>query len=1085
MDERFDIGLDVGSTTAKVVTLDAGDRVVHSHYRRHGARQAEVVLEMMRELEARFAGRPLRVFVTGSGGRDLAPHLAARYVQEVNAVTYAVQRLHPDAGSVVELGGQDAKVIIYRDDGEGRRSTLTFMNDKCAGGTGATIDRILAKIGVGPEHASTLGLAGRTLHQVAAKCGVFAETDVVGLLKSGVDTDEIVTSLLNAIVKQNLEVLVRGHVLRDRVLLLGGPHRFFPVLAELWRVHVRELWDLHGHVPADLPMDELVRVPPDAEVAGAMGAVLLGREAERLDARGRRAAGRTFPGPGPLERHLCAGRHERLAAYGAVREGLVRDEVERCRFERDFAVAPFEPPDFDPGSTVRGWLGIDGGSTSTKLALVDDEGELLYRDYMLSRGNPIADVRALCARMLGWTRERGLDVELLGTAVTGYASDILSEAFSLDCHVVETVAHMRAATFYHGEVDVVCDVGGQDIKVLVMKGGRVADFRLNTQCSAGNGYFLQSMAEQFGVAIDDYAERAFRARRAPAFNYGCAVFMEQDKVNFQRLGWSEDEIMAGLALVLPLNIWNYVVQESNIGKYGSRFVLQGGTQRNLAAVKAQVDFIRRKVPQATVHVHRYADICGAVGAAVEASRTIRPGRTRFVGLDDAAAVAFTARSDASTRCTFCRNRCPRTFVDIRLASGRTIRHISGNGCDKGRFDDVRLMRESERRARATRDAHPNLVDTAAREAFAPYPPGPAPRHMARSAPGARAMRGSMVVGMPRLLNLFYYAPFFNAYLRALGVGDVVYSDPTDRHMWERGNKYGSIDPCFPAKVAPAHVRALLDDERISHICVPIVTHLTSPVEDALGHNACVIQMGTPEVVHAAFTRQRDLFAERGVTFLKPFVRMDRPREAAGQLFEYFGDVLAVTRDESDWAVDEAYAAQERYLGRLRAEGRRLIDWLVRNDRIGIVALGHPYHHDPGLNHGLLDELQRRGFPVLCIESLPTDPDFLDPLFNNGSTGRGLAVADVWEKNFNRNTNHKVWAARVVARHPNLAAVDLSSFKCGHDAPTYSYIDNVMDTAGAPHFLFHDIDQNKPHQSMKIRLQTFEYFLHLEQQRLES
>ncbi len=1086
MTELLNIGLDVGSTTAKVVVMDGSGKVLASEYRRHGARQAEVVRELLAGVEQGFPGALLKIYITGSGGRDMASHLGAAYVQEVNAVTYAVGQLHPDTGSVVELGGQDAKVIIYRTDADGRRSTQTFMNDKCAGGTGATIDRILAKVGVGPERVASLRLGDLTLHHVAAKCGVFAETDVVGLVKSGVDTDEIVASLMNAIVRQNLEVLVRGNLLGDRVLLLGGPHRFIPVFTELWRTHVPELWRLHAHAPRDLPMEELVWVPPDAELYAAVGAVMLGTQTEKLTAggTGARRAAKVFAGIALVDEYIAKGRTAQLAAYGAIRQGLVRSQRELQEFRSRYAVQAFEPPRLEAGGRVTGWLGIDGGSTSTKLAIVDPDGTLLYRDYMLSRANPLADVAELFRNMDGWVRETGIQLDLLGTAVTGYASAILDEAFSLDVHVVETVAHMRSAVHYHGDVDIVCDIGGQDIKVLFMKNGRVSDFRLNTQCSAGNGYFLQSMAEMFGVPIDEYADHAFRAVHAPSFNYGCAVFMEQDKVNFQRLGWSMDEIMAGLALVLPLNIWNYVVQESNIAKYGSRFVLQGGTQKNLAAVKAQVDFIHGRVPGATVHVHRYADICGAIGAALEARLQVAPGASRFMGVEAASKVTFTTRNDAATRCGFCPNRCPRTFVDIRVSEDRVIRHVSGNSCDRGKAVELEQMKREQKERRAAMKACPNLVTLAADAVFLDQDVAPIPPPAKRSASTARRAREAMVVGIPRLLNLFYYAPFFNAYLRSVGVGRIVTSPPTDPNLWERGNKYGSIDPCFPAKVAPAHIHALLERGDVTHICLPIVTHLESPIENALGHNACVIQMGTPEVVHAAFTRGRDLFAAHGVEYLKPFVRMDRPAEAEGQMYEYFGTRLGITPDENEWAVKQGYAAQRRYLAMLRAEGRRLIDELVRTDRIGIVVLGHPYHHDPGLNHGLLEEFQKLGYAVLCIESIPVEADFLDPLF-----GPGLATArditDVWTKNFNRNTNHKVWAARVVARHPNLAAVDLSSFKCGHDAPTYSYIDNIMDTSGAPHFLFHDIDQNKPHASMKIRIQTFDYFLRLEEARLRD
>jgi activator of 2-hydroxyglutaryl-CoA dehydratase/predicted nucleotide-binding protein (sugar kinase/HSP70/actin superfamily) len=1075
------LGLDVGSTTVKAVVMDAADRVLAKVYRRHNARQPEVVREFLVEIERLFPNRTIRGYITGSGGRGVAHLVNAMFVQEVNAVTYAVERLHPDTGSVIELGGQDAKVIIWKTDENGLKSTLTSMNDKCAGGTGATFDRILAKTGMHPDDASRVRAEGKTVHHIAAKCGVFAETDVVGLLKAGVDQSEIVVSVCTAIAKQNLEVLVRGNVLRDKVLLLGGPHRYLPALADVWRRHIPLTWELHRWTPAARPVEELILAPPDAQYFAAIGAVMFGRESENLFAAFHHGAehDNTFHGVGDLDAYISHGRLVKLESSGAVREGLVKSAQELADFGARHAIPPFTQPQYARGTRVRGYVGVDGGSTSSKMVLVDEEGGLVYRDYVLSKGNPIIDVREMFGRMGAWARDRSIELEVLGTAVTGYASSILTEAFSFDVSVVETVAHMRSAVTYYGDIDIICDVGGQDIKVLFMKHGRVADFKLNTQCSAGNGFFLQSMADQFGVPIQEYAARAFTATKAPAFNYGCAVFMEQDRVNFQQMGWTNDEIMAGLALVLPLNIWNYVVQDVNIARFGHRIVLQGGTQKNLAAVKAQVDYIKSKAPHAEVHVHKHAEICGAIGAALEARFTARGVTSSFIGIDKAAAVTFTTRNDATTRCGFCGNRCTRTFIDIARDGGRTVRYISGYGCERGMADDAERMRAREKEKVELRKSFPDLVHHASVEAFAEFPLPLNPK-----LPGldVQEMRGKFRIGIPRVLNMFLYTPFFSTYLRALGVGSVVYSDYTSQTLWSEGNKWGAIDPCFPAKVAPAHIHNLLSKQGLTHICFPRITHLESIVVNTSGNNACPIQMGTPEVVDAAFTKDRDVFGDHGITYWKPLVNLERHNEATDMLFDYFATPLRLTRAENARAVRCAYAAMDAYYADLRRRGAGILNRLVDEDRIGILMIGHPYHNDPGLNHGILEEFQMRGFPVLCIESLPVDNAFLGALFGDSASRE---VDDVWLRNFNRNINLKVWAAKVAARHPNLAVVDLSSFKCGFDAPTYSYIDNILDASETPHFLFHDIDQNKPRATFAIRILTIEYFLRLEEKRLRE
>jgi len=1082
MDTRpLSCGLDVGSMTVKAVVMDADNRILAKAYHRHNARQPELVREYLREIGDLFPGRTINGYITGSGSRAIAPVIDALYVQEVNAVTYAVENLYPDTGSVVELGGQDAKIIIWQVDENGRKTTLTSMNDKCAGGTGATIDRILDKTGMSGIRASAVRLEGAgPVHHIAAKCGVFAETDVVGLLKSGVDQAEIIVALCTAIVRQNLEVLVRGNILRDRVMLLGGPHHYLPVLTDVWRRLIPLIWQKHGWTPAERPVEELIYTPPDAQFFAAIGAVMFGKESEKLFELfhpGQKHEN-VLSGTAGIDGYISHGRLEKLAESGAVLDGLVSSQEEMDDFAARYSIAPFVSPEFPKGAVIRCYLGVDGGSTSTKIAVVDEDGRLIYRDYVLSGGNPVVDARDMFNRMNGWCDEKAVTLDIAMTAVTGYASSILKKAFRFDTAVVETVAHMRSAVDRFGDVDIICDVGGQDIKVLFMKHGRVVDFRLNTQCSAGNGYFIQSVAQQFGVPIEEYAQRAFRARKAPAFNYGCAVFMEQDRVNFQQMGWTNDEIMAGLALVLPLNIWNYVVQDVNIGKFGRRIVLQGGTQKNLAVVKSQVDFITGCVADASVNVHPYAEICGAYGAALEAKRSAENGApTSFVGTRRAASVKFTTRNDESTRCGFCSNRCSRVFVDIDVEGEAPARFISGYGCERGAADTVSRMREIEKEKNELRRTCPNLSQTASVEVFGEFA---AERNPAVSDRDGNC-RSSMIIGMPRLLNMYFYAPFFSTYFRSLGIGKIVWSDYTSAALWEEGNTWGAIDPCFPAKVAPAHIHNLLMKKEVTHICFPCITHLESIVEDTSGNNACPIQMGTPEVVHAAFTKYRDEFAEHGVSYWKPLVNLERRNEAEEMLFEYFSERLGVRRRENRVAVSHAYAAMEKYCRDMQRRGAEVLNRLVEQDGIGILVIGHPYHHDPGLNHGIPEEFRMRGFPVMCMESIPLEPQFLSALLGENPFG----INDVWERNFNRNANLKIWVAKFASRHPNIAVVDLSSFKCGFDAPMYSYIDAILDASATPHFLFHDIDQNRPRATYAIRVQTIEYFLDIERRRLRE
>jgi activator of 2-hydroxyglutaryl-CoA dehydratase len=569
---RLLVGVDVGSTTVKAVAVDAAtDEMVWSDYQRHETKQPEKTLEFLGRLEADLGinADNARVFITGSGGATLAPLVGAKFVQEVTAVSLAVEKLHPEVLSVIELGGQDAKIIVFKEDPEsGRKKKIPSMNDKCAGGTGAVIDKINAKLKIPVDELCEQGYAGIKLHKVAGKCGVFAETDINGLQKEGTPADELMASLFEAIVLQNLTVLTRGHTLRPHVLLLGGPNTFIRGMREAWQENIPKMWRERGvEIPPSESPQSLIKTPANAQYFAALGAIEFGKSED--DVVGR------YAGIRALEHYINVGRLEEKAAAGAG--GLSASEGELARFREQYRPKAFVPATLERGSTVQGFVGVDGGSTSTKAVLMSTDGDVLFKVYQLSKGNPIQDTIDMFDQLQEQVEGQGAMLDVLGVGTTGYAKDILKDVLHADAALVETVAHTESAVKYYKDPHVIVDVGGQDIKLIVLKDGRVKDFKLNTQCSAGNGYFLQSTAEMFGVPVRDFADKAFAANAMPVFGYGCAVFMQSDIVNFQRQGWAAEEILAGLAAVLPKNIFLYVASIPNLAKLGTRFVLQGGT----------------------------------------------------------------------------------------------------------------------------------------------------------------------------------------------------------------------------------------------------------------------------------------------------------------------------------------------------------------------------------------------------------------------------------------------------------------------------------------------------------------------------
>ncbi|HXS16068.1 MAG TPA: BadF/BadG/BcrA/BcrD ATPase family protein, partial [Polyangiaceae bacterium] len=560
------LGLDVGSTTVKAVVIDPDTKeILWSDYQRHHTKQPEKCLELLTAIQEAFphhAPEQFRIFATGSGSGPLCAPLGAKFVQEVNAVTLAVEERHPDVLSVIELGGQDAKIIMFkRNEENGEKTATTSMNDKCASGTGATIDKCMIKVGAEPGFATALRFDDSKLHHVAAKCGVFAETDIVNLVKTGIPKDEVLNSLADAIVNQNLSVLTRGNTLKSRVLLLGGPNTYLPFLQDCWRKRIPETWTARGYdYPKDRPIEELIFVPENSDLYAAFGAAVYGLS-EKSEGR--------YAGLGPLHDFINNGRRARLGESAGP--PLSSNESETAQFVDSYSIPKFIPATFSPGQVVRAVIGLDGGSTSSKAVLVNEAGEILCKAYQLSKGNPIADTKELLAKLKDNVESQGATLECLGFGATGYAADVLEETVMADVNIVETVAHMMSAVHFFGDVDVICDIGGQDIKVLFMKNGDIANFKLSNSCSAGNGMLLQAMADQFGLPVTAYAENAFKAELAPKFSYGCAVFLDSDRVNFQKEGFQKEELLAGLAQVLPKNVWQYVVQIPRLASLGRKF----------------------------------------------------------------------------------------------------------------------------------------------------------------------------------------------------------------------------------------------------------------------------------------------------------------------------------------------------------------------------------------------------------------------------------------------------------------------------------------------------------------------------------
>lgn len=1202
------LGLDVGSTTVKAVAL-VDDVVAFRAYRRHRGRSTEEALALVDA--ARQVVAVDDVVVTGSTGAAVARRLGADVVHEVHAVVAAARRAVPGVRTIVELGGQDAKLVHVEPSG----GLVTEMNERCAAGTGTVIDRVAFRLGLDERAVAALGDVARPLATVSARCGVFAEADVVALVKAGGSATDALLALLDAIVRQNLVSLARGRPLLGPVCLLGGPNAFIPALGRAFERHLHARWAERHVAPAPIV------VPPDAQLFAALGAALSVDAIERLaSARGRRvsllrgapdeptptggeveSATRVEPPDGrgaaradarrsandesmrgdarlaasgpatrshaPLGASRDAGvpntqltadddvapRDARLAADGeatrsharlaasadtappdvrlsagseamrgdarlastgdvaprdarlaaeseathaharpgaggdATRPGARRsasDEAMRsdARLSADgdaaprdarlgadgeatrsrarvgpVAEAPASERDGDERAGARGlFVGLDAGSTTVKAVALDARGALVARAYRHAGANAFSDAAAVL-ETLGQQLGPSAD-PVRGFAVTGYAADLLAPVLDADCAVVETLAHARAARRFVPDADVVCDVGGQDIKVLMLDGDGVRDFRLSHQCAAGNGALLEATAAALAVPLERVAEVTAAATRVPRFSVGCAVFLDTERVTAQRDGLEPADLLAGMTAVLPRNIWENVVAAPSLEALGDVFVLSGGVQRNAAAVKAQADYLAQRHPRARVVVHPYPGEAGAIGAALAAQDAVASKPTRFKGLDAVHALRVTSTTSDATRCGLCPSHCTRAVVTAeRAGASQTL--VTGNACERGA--------ELPGVPRVAAPRSKRGVNLVRREAVRLFRRHHAVKVVTQAGRGLR-------VAIPRVLAAYRAAPLFTHYFEALGVAreHLVTGELTSEALWRRAAGRGTAEACFPAKVAQAHVADLLarrEREPFDVLFFPAVTHAVTSVLGCADTASCPVVAGTPLVTKVAFGADADGVLPDGVRLLTPALVLPRRKALSEGLFESIRTVLpALTRDEHEGALAEAITAQKKWDRQLEEWGTALLLETTRARRCAVVMIGRPYHADPGLHHELGSELAALGRGVMSLRSLPHSQDTLDacgcrsphdlsdvPFLTNSGDGERLA------------------AARFVGEHPYLVAIELSAFKCGQDASLYGHVaEAARGPHGKPFLALHDLDETRPVASLRLRLRTF-------------
>ncbi len=972
----YRVGIDIGSTTIKIAVLNNEKKLVYSQYERHYADIRNKLMEMLREASKTFWDSDVTMMITGSGGMNISKSIDVPFTQEVIAATKAVKTFYPETDVAIELGGEDAKITYFNNGTEQR------MNGTCAGGTGSFIDQMASLLKVDASGLNELAKNYDVIYPIAARCGVFAKTDVQPLLNEGVARENIAVSVLQAVVIQTISGLACGRPIKGNVAFLGGPLFF---LSELRKRFIETL-KLEPHQ---------VVFPENSQLFVAIGAALASEDEEHVQFK-------TIISRLKEPRKNAGGETGRL-------EPLFTSKYEYEKFKLRHGQSSVERKDL---SAFEGdcFLGIDAGSTTTKLALIDGTGALLYTYYGSNGGSPLnSTIKAL----KDLYQVLPAKARITNSTVTGYGEGLLKAALKVDIGEIETIAHYKAAEFFCPGVNFILDIGGQDMKCLKIKDGMIDSILLNEACSSGCGSFLDTFAASLGLKIDEFSREALLAERPVDLGSRCTVFMNSRVKQAQKEGATVGDISAGLSYSVIKNALFKVITIKNPKELGEKIVVQGGTFYNDAVLRSFELLSEREVIRPDI-----AGIMGAFGAAL-ISRERYEGSCETTLLSESQLSGFKAETRV-TRCGQCSNNCLLTIHKFRDGG----RFISGNRCEKG-----------EGKTKESGNL-PNLYQYKYKRVF-DYEPLPA----------EKAKRGT--VGIPRVLNIYEDYPFWFTLFNELGFR-VELSDRSSNSIYQKGiETMPSESVCYPAKMVHGHIANLIE-KGIKLIFYPSITHENIKNEGSDNNYNCPIVISYPEVI----SNNVDAIREKNILFLHPFLPLDHEKRMADRVHDEL-KMFGISKDEAKEAVVKAYKELTAYRNDMQKAGETALAFIRENKIKGIVLAGRPYHVDPQIHHGIPEMINSLGMAVLTEDSVA----------HLGHLEYPLRVVNQWAYH-----SRLYLAAGYVSGQTDLELVQLNSFGCGVDAVTTDQVQEILSSHSKMYTML-KIDEGNNLGAARIRLRS--------------
>ncbi|MGI6777468.1 MAG: acyl-CoA dehydratase activase-related protein [Acetivibrionales bacterium] len=969
-------GLDVGSTTVKLVALDCNDNLVYSKYQRHFSDIKQTIYQIITDAFDKFRENSITITVTGSGGISVSSWLDLPFIQEVISSATAIERFIPSTDVVIELGGEDAKIVYFQGGIEQR------MNGTCAGGTGAFIDQMASLLKTDAKGLNELAKKHSTIYPIAARCGVFAKTDIQPLLNEGAAKEDIAASVFQSVVNQTISGLACGRPIKGNVAFLGGPLYF---MSELRTRFIETLGLKESQII--FPENSQLFVAIGAALASKNGKVipfkLLSQKLPELNKVSVQEVERLRPlFKTQQELEDFNKRHNRYK----VKRGVLAEHRGKC------------------------FLGIDAGSTTTKAALIDEEGALLYSYYGSNEGSPINSSVKILEEIYNKLPD---EAWIANSTVTGYGEGLIREALRVDLGEIETIAHYKAAGSFLPDVSFILDIGGQDMKCLKIKNGVIDSIMLNEACSSGCGSFIETFAHSLGMGVEEFSKSALLASNPVNLGSRCTVFMNSRVKQAQKEGASVGDISAGLSYSVIKNALQKVIKIKDPKEMGERIIVQGGTFYNDAVLRSFELVSERQAARPDI-----AGLMGAYGAALIARERYQEGhRSTLISMDD---IRNFTISTSMKRCGKCGNNCLITIN--RFPGGREF--FSGNRCERGAGEEK------------GRDMVPNLFDYKYKRMFGYKPLS-----------SKDAIRG--VVGMPRVLNIYENYPFWFTFFTELKFR-VQLSPRSSKKIYEMGiETIPSESVCYPAKLAHGHIMSLIK-KGVKLIFYPCIPFEKKEQQEADNQYNCPIVTSYSELIK----NNMDVLKEENVRFMNPFLPYNNKKGMVDRLYEELRD-FNITKREVRNAVEKAWEEDEKAKCDIRKKGEEVLRYLDQTGRKGIVLAGRPYHIDPEINHGIPNIITGFGMAVLTEDSIA----------HLANVERPLRVVDQWVY------HSRLYAAASFVKHnDNLELIQLNSFGCGLDAITTDQVEEILNSYGKIYTVL-KIDEGNNLGAAKIRIRS--------------